>query len=455
MKDILREEINSIKSLMELSEDFITVSSGGYSWLNTDNDATASDKLNRALLNDINRAAQSAGVKVTITTGKTGHSKKTKDGNISRHDSNQAVDIAILDGIGADGASNPTNGNPKFRELGDKLVAKLESMGYRRNAEGKANPKAVLWQTNIGGNHFNHIHVSNTTGEPYKGEDLDITPERQKELEKIASTVDGDKPKTSEFAAMMKGIGDIRSTFQGVQKAAATVGASLNEAKGDPYSFKISEKDTDIGSRHEGKIVAPGSIGSSCTNSVVVRFIVNRETYYLEYCGIEDQRKFVGDNVSIGENIGKSNDSVYATYYDFRGKKVSKDTILPSNPKGKNTEPNYKEEPSDDFQSSWTKHFRDEKGSLGDTFSDAFYNLFTNLNPLSSRYAIDPESGKPIKVHQGGLATTRDKNLKPKIKYRERINYSPTKKGAKVKGINKKTPDDLKEEIQQMKKLMK
>lgn len=440
---------------MRLSEDFITVSSGGYSWLNTDNDTTASDKLNRALLNDINRAAQSAGVKVTITTGKTGHSKKTKDGNISRHDSNQAVDIAILDGINSDGASNPTNGNPKFRELGDKLVAKLESMGYKRNAEGKANPKAVLWQTNIGGNHFNHIHVSNTTGEPYKSEDLNITPERQKELEKIASTVDSNTPKTSEFAAMMKGIGDLKSTFQGVQKAASTLGASLNEAKGDPYSFKISEKDTDIGSRHEGKIVAPGSIGSNCTNSVVIRFLLNRQTYFLEYCGIEDQRKFVGDTVYVGQNLGKSNESVYGTYYDFRGKRISKDTVFPKTPKGTSTDSGQIEKPSDDSQSSWTKHFRDEKGELGNTFADSFYNLFTNLNPLSSRYAIDPESGKPIKVHQGGLSTTRDKNLKPKIKYSERINYSPTKKGAKIKGINKKTPNDLKEEILKMKNLMK
>ena len=445
---------------MQLSEDFITVSSGGYSWLNTDNDATASDKLNRALLNDINRAAQSAGVKVTITTGKTGHGKKTKDGNISRHDSNQAVDIAILDGIGSDGASNPTNGNPKFRELGDKLVAKLESMGYKRNAEGKANPKAVLWQTNIGGNHFNHIHVSNTTGEPYKGEDLDITPERQKELEKIASTVDGDKPKTSEFAAMMKGIGDIRSTFQGVQKAAATVGASLNEAKGDPYSFKISERDTDVGSRHEGKIVAPGSIGSSCTNSVVVRFILNRETYYLEYCGIEDQRRFVGDTVYVGQNLGKSNDAVYGTYYDFRGRRVSKDTVLPSTPKGtytssRNTEKRSTEKPSEDLQSSWTKYFRDEQGNLGDTFTTSFYNLFRNLNPLSSRYALDSKTGKPVKVHQGGFATTRDPKQKPSMKYKERIDYSPSKKGSKQKGKYKKTPDDLNEEIQQMKKLMK
>ena len=128
---------------MKLSEDFITVSSGNYPWLSTDGDATATDKINKALLDDINNAAKSVGVKVKITTAKTGHGKRTKDGNLSRHDTNQAVDIAILDNIGSGGATGPNNGTPKFRELGDKLVAKLESMGYKRNMEGKNNPKAV------------------------------------------------------------------------------------------------------------------------------------------------------------------------------------------------------------------------------------------------------------------------------------------------------------------------
>jgi hypothetical protein len=37
-------------------------------------------------------------------------------------------------------------------------------MGYTWNKEIN-HPKAVLWQTNTGGNHFNHLHVSNKTGE--------------------------------------------------------------------------------------------------------------------------------------------------------------------------------------------------------------------------------------------------------------------------------------------------
>ena len=36
-------------------------------------------------------------------------------------------------------------------------------MGYIWNTES-GNDKAVLWQTNTGGNHYNHLHVSNKAG---------------------------------------------------------------------------------------------------------------------------------------------------------------------------------------------------------------------------------------------------------------------------------------------------
>ena len=85
-----------MKSLMKINEDMITVSSGGYDYLTTDNDATRSDKINRALLDDINTAAKRAGIKVTVTTAASGHGKLTKSGNKSRHTTNQAVDIAIM-----------------------------------------------------------------------------------------------------------------------------------------------------------------------------------------------------------------------------------------------------------------------------------------------------------------------------------------------------------------------
>jgi hypothetical protein len=121
----------------------------------------ASDNINTSLLQDVQNAAKSAGLKVNITTAVSGHDKGT------RHETGDAVDVARINGIGSGGATNSTNGNAKFRELGNKLKDALVSMGYVWNTES-GNPKAVLWQTNTGGNHFNHVHISNTTSTPSK-----------------------------------------------------------------------------------------------------------------------------------------------------------------------------------------------------------------------------------------------------------------------------------------------
>ena len=117
------------------------------------------DNINTALLQDVQTAARMAGLKVDITTAISGH-----DGD-SRHETGNAVDVAMINGIGSGGATNETNGNAEFRKLGNKLKDALVSMGYIWNSE-IGNTKAVLWQTNKGGNHFNHVHISNNSGEP-------------------------------------------------------------------------------------------------------------------------------------------------------------------------------------------------------------------------------------------------------------------------------------------------
>ena len=116
--------------------------------------------INPKVVEDIATAAQKAGVVAVITTAKTGHKEKAKSGNPSRHVTGTGVDVAIIDGIGSGGVTNNINGNAEFRKLGNKLKDALVSMGYVWNTEIN-NPKAVLWQTNKGGNHYNHLHISN------------------------------------------------------------------------------------------------------------------------------------------------------------------------------------------------------------------------------------------------------------------------------------------------------
>lgn len=126
-------------------------------------DRAKNDSVNKALLDDINAAAKSIGVVATITTAKTGHNKLVKSGkSVSRHMNGTGVDIRIINNIEGNG-TNATNGSPEFRAFGTKLKDALVSMGYKHNVES-GNDKAVLWQTNTGGNHFNHLHISNRTG---------------------------------------------------------------------------------------------------------------------------------------------------------------------------------------------------------------------------------------------------------------------------------------------------
>jgi predicted chitinase len=146
------------------SEAMVQLSTINLPNVNSDNDGTQNDFVNQSLIDDINKAAAALGIKATITTAKTGHSTYTNGGkNVSRHMNGTGVDVAILNGVGSGGATNSSNGNSTFRELGNKLKDALVSMGYSWNVEA-GNDKAVLWQTDAGGNHYNHLHISNRVG---------------------------------------------------------------------------------------------------------------------------------------------------------------------------------------------------------------------------------------------------------------------------------------------------
>ena len=72
---------------------------------------------------------------------------------------------SIINGIDSGKATNNINGNSQFREFGNKLKDVLVNQeGYKWNPSGETgNNRVVLWQTSTGGNHYNHLHISNTT----------------------------------------------------------------------------------------------------------------------------------------------------------------------------------------------------------------------------------------------------------------------------------------------------
>lgn len=139
------------------------------------------DYTNSQLIADISLAASRANVKVEISYAKTGHGKYTKSGAVSRHWKELAVDISRLQDLNnrREKKLKSHRRNPDgFKTAGDRLCDELEALGYNRNAEGKENPKAVIWYANDG-SHKDHLHVSNMEGY----QDNDTTEKRDEKRE--------------------------------------------------------------------------------------------------------------------------------------------------------------------------------------------------------------------------------------------------------------------------------
>ena len=115
---------------------------------------TKQDKINKALLDDIQKAAAENNQKVTVDFAKSGHGRLAKSGNVSRHWKGSAVDIDFVYEDGKKYVVSPQN-----RTIVEKFTDTLKRMGYNKNAEGKPNPKAFLTFGFEG--HSDHVHVSN------------------------------------------------------------------------------------------------------------------------------------------------------------------------------------------------------------------------------------------------------------------------------------------------------
>jgi len=147
------------------------------------------DKVNKALLDDIETAAREAKVHVMVTAADTDHPSHS---DYSRHNQGLAVDLARIGDEsvpfasleGSNGADrNNKNPNPKFVEAGNRLVDALVSMGYSLMTEDpdlikkypnniikgeSGSSRTIIWRyddskmgkQNEAGNHYNHIHAS-------------------------------------------------------------------------------------------------------------------------------------------------------------------------------------------------------------------------------------------------------------------------------------------------------
>ena len=328
-KDILSiyEEIltNNKNILSEL--ELVKLNDTNYSNLKYDNDGTQSDSVNKPLLDDIDAAAKAAGLTATVTTASTGHSIKTKTGNTSRHGQQTAVDIAILNGIGAGGASTSSNGNAEFRSLGTKLANALVSMGYVLNTES-GNSKAVLWQTNTGGNHFNHLHVSNQETSSSAIQPETSQPDSDNNNNNI-ETAFIRQLVTPLHGAITKGITE--------EKVYSKLGNEISSKFGNII----------IPSRGNTKIKSPinGVVNNyhsdrHCTNKISIEHSIDDKLYYLQFCNISKPEIRDGKKVSKGDIIGSTSSDVTVSLYDKGLNRLNLPTML-------NKEINKKEKSTD------------------------------------------------------------------------------------------------------------
>jgi len=138
----------------------------------TFHDRTKNDRLPKNLLDDIQDAAQRAGITISVNYARAGHNKMTKSGNISRHWYGVAVDLSTVNGKGW---SSKSSAQKKGIYDGiEKFVQFLKSKGYKVNSE-KGNDKAVLYFGFPA--HDNHIHVSNKSNAPsVDSQDVELPP---------------------------------------------------------------------------------------------------------------------------------------------------------------------------------------------------------------------------------------------------------------------------------------
>ena len=240
----------------------------------------SSDNINIALLQDVQTAAKTAGVNVTITTAISGHRPSP------RHDSGNAVDIAIINGKSV---------SPSNRADADKLVDALVSMGYTKNVES-SNDKAVLTFGFEG--HDNHVHVSN------KGTSASSD----------TSTKNPDETPTGGSRGWIKKIGTGLLNAAGINEE--KIYSSFGEKTQDRYGVVIIPKEFNpiIKSAVSG-VVINYSYDSDCENQIAIEFDYDGETHHLVYCGISSPSVGEGDDISQGSVLGKTDSDVSATVY--------------------------------------------------------------------------------------------------------------------------------------------
>lgn len=429
------EKRNKLNKLME-GPNLVKLNKTSYPNVKFDNDGTQNDYVNDALLSDLQKAAQSVGIVITITTAKTGHNSLTINGRPSRHMDGTGVDVAILDGIGSGYATNSSNGIPKFRELGNKIKNALVSMGYTWNIES-GNDKAVLWQTDTGGNHYNHLHVSNRTGESRSptntSKEVD-SPEQKPGESSILSKVSS---VASDFASKVTGknkyynsdnfLADFTANLlnmKNIKESREYGNFGKNASIGTNKIVLPSADNTTIDAPIAGKIVKTNQLG--CRNELSILHEVNGEEYYLTYCDITNPSVTIGDNVRRGTRLGSIRNDISIYVFNLLGQKLDFLSVGKGEKKNKEEKKKKYTKPEDysSYSPSNKRKYFNSDDFVGDALKLPFKVLSSltkgGLKSVTSKKDDDGETGKPFEL-PGGLRSVTSKKVDEEIERIKRL----------------------------------
>lgn len=330
--------------------------------------APTKDTINTSLLQDIQNAAKSAGIKVDVTTAITGHRKGSP-----RHESGNAVDIAIIDGK----AVSPSN-----RGGADKLVNALVQMGYVKNKENSSIPKSVLTFGFEG--HHNHVHISNT------GESSSVTPSGDTTSElsgDVESTLKDPFYSSAPEDELMKSKGlELGKMFKPMTEQ-KIFGKNISNR----YGRIIIPKDTNsrIKSPISGQIYNK-KYNSSCPNQVTIKN-TDKKPFYLQFCGISSPSVRDGQSISAGTTLGSTDTDVEVSKYDSSWNRVSIDSGFDGQ-KPKEVE---------------VDNYRKKDKDSGKTYEDPLTAIITSLPGKAFNKVFGDKydkSGNRVEKRWGGVA---------------------------------------------------
>ena len=293
---------------------------------------TLGDDINQALLNDLQAAAKLTGYKINVNFAKTDHGQKTASGNVSRHWTNQAVDIGSIGGKVVSLAN---------RDVVDRYVNALVGMGYTKNAEG-GNAKSVL--TFGFPAHDDHIHVSNTTGTPSQSSSTSDTSTSTSNTSTSTSNTSTETSGSEPAKRRESDLLGLSNSLQGVNES-RSFGKDVTNRYGRIIIPKDSNSkiETPISGKINNKKYFPG-----CVNQVTIENNEN-EKVYLQYCGISNPKRFRdGDTVSIGEKLGTTDTDVTVNLFDYKWSIIPiSDREFGITPKAKEKETETKKNPGE------------------------------------------------------------------------------------------------------------